>query len=47
MMIRVSNIAGKSGKEKTDKDIGLGNMVVGKLDEGSVSELVDSGAKIQ
>ena len=45
MMIRVSNIAGKSGKEKTDKAIGLGNMVVGKLDESSVNELADSGSQ--
>ena len=45
MMIRVSNIAGKSGKEKTDKAIGLGNMVVGKRDEGSVNELADSGSQ--
>lgn len=45
MMIRVFNIAGKSAKEKTDKAIGLGNIVVGKLDEGSVNELVDSGSQ--
>ena len=45
MMIRVSNVAGKSRKEKTDKAIGLGDMVVGKLDEGSVNRLVDSGSQ--
>ena len=45
MMIRVSNVAGKSRKEKTDKDIGLGDMVLGKLDEGSVNRLVDSGSQ--
>ena len=44
-MIRVSNVAGKSRKEKTDKTIGLGDMVVGKLDEGSVNRLVDSGSQ--
>ena len=45
MMIRVSNVAGKSRKEKTDKAIGLGDMVVGKLDKGSVNRLVDSGSQ--
>ena len=43
MMIRVFNVAGKSGREKTNKAIGLGNMVAGKLDEGGVNQLVDSG----